>query len=149
MQAKLGDRIVVRGHHVGDAERAGDIVDVRGADGAPPYVVRWGDGHEDLFFPSSDATIEAAEKGKAEVQTVSHGKRKEERTVSRAEAGRIFSALGASLAAGGPVEVSIDGVMMNLGSPGEVKLELEVDVDKKRTELELEAKWALPRGDDD
>lgn len=58
MRAATGDRLVVHGHRVGEHDRAGDIVDVRGDDGAPPYVVRWEDGHEDLMFPSSDATIE-------------------------------------------------------------------------------------------
>jgi len=58
MHANVGDRIVVRGHQVGDADRRGEIVEVHGADGAPPYVVRWSDGHQGLFFPGSDATVE-------------------------------------------------------------------------------------------
>jgi hypothetical protein len=47
MRAKVGDKIVVSGHHV----------EVRGADGAPPYVVKWSDGHEGLYFPGSDASV--------------------------------------------------------------------------------------------
>ncbi len=58
MNANVGDRIIVRGHQVGEANREGVIAEVRGADGTPPYVVRWSDGHEALFFPGSDATIE-------------------------------------------------------------------------------------------
>lgn len=68
MDAKMGDRIVVRGHQVGDGDRRGEIVEVQGADGAPPYVVRWSDGHEVLFFPGSDATVEhrpAGRRGRA------------------------------------------------------------------------------------
>ena len=55
---QVGDRIVIVGHRVGEHERDGEILEVRGPDGAPPYVVRWGDdGHEGLFFPGSDARI--------------------------------------------------------------------------------------------
>lgn len=58
MKAAPGDRVIVRGHRVGERDRSGQILEVRGEDGAPPYVIRWTDGHEDLFFPESDATIE-------------------------------------------------------------------------------------------
>jgi Domain of unknown function (DUF1918) len=34
------------------------IVRVDGADGAPPYLVRWRDGHESVFFPASDTEVE-------------------------------------------------------------------------------------------
>lgn len=58
MQAKVGDRIVIKGHHVGEPDRDCEILEVRGHDGEPPYVVRWGDsGHEALFFPGSDAMV--------------------------------------------------------------------------------------------
>ncbi len=59
MKASVGDRIVIRGHRVGEPQRDAEILEVRGADGGPPYVVRWGDdGHQSLFFPGSDADIE-------------------------------------------------------------------------------------------
>ena len=59
MQATEGDRIVVRGHHVGEPDRDGEIVEVHGDDGAPPFLVRWSDdGHEGLFFPGADAIVE-------------------------------------------------------------------------------------------
>lgn len=59
MQAKVGDRIVVRGHHVGEPDRDCEILEVRGREGEPPYLVRWGDsGHEGLFFPGPDASIQ-------------------------------------------------------------------------------------------
>ncbi|MDP2293292.1 MAG: DUF1918 domain-containing protein [Actinomycetota bacterium] len=58
MHASVGDRIVVRGHRVGEHERDAEIIEV-GPDGGPPYKVRWGDtGHEALFFPGNDASIE-------------------------------------------------------------------------------------------
>lgn len=66
MRATVGDRISIRGHRVGEAERDCEVLDVRGPDGAPPYLVRWGDtGHESLFFPGSDASAEHFEHGQA------------------------------------------------------------------------------------
>ena len=63
MQAKTGDRITVQGHKVGDRVRQGVIIDVRGSDGAPPYVVIWdNDPGEHLLFPGSDAAITAKRK---------------------------------------------------------------------------------------
>ena len=58
MKASVGDGIGIRGQRVGDQRRHGEIVEVRGADGAPPYLVHWSDGHEALFFPGPDAIIE-------------------------------------------------------------------------------------------
>ncbi len=57
MQAQVGDRIVVEGRSVGNARRDGEVIEVRGDDGAPPYVVRWSDGHEGLTFPGPDAHV--------------------------------------------------------------------------------------------
>jgi hypothetical protein len=57
MRAKVGDKIVVSGHHVAEPDRDAVVVEVRGADGAPPYVVKWSDGHEGLYFPGSDASV--------------------------------------------------------------------------------------------
>lgn len=58
MRASVGDRIVVRGHHVGDPTAEGEVIAVEGHDGEPPYLVRWAsDGHEGLFFPGSDAEV--------------------------------------------------------------------------------------------
>ncbi len=59
MQAVRGDRIIIKGHHVGDAERDCEVLEARGDNGGPPYFVRWEDsGHETLFFPGPDATVE-------------------------------------------------------------------------------------------
>lgn len=58
MRAAVGDRIVVRGHHVGEHERSATVLAVEGEEGGPPYLVRWDDGHESVFFPSSDSTVE-------------------------------------------------------------------------------------------
>lgn len=59
MFAAVGDRLVVKGTHVDDAERDGEILEVKHADGSPPYVVRWSDtGHESLVFPGPDAQVQ-------------------------------------------------------------------------------------------
>ena len=58
MHASVHDRITVRAQHVDERDREGEIVEVRGVDGTPPYLVRWSDtGHEALYFPASDAVI--------------------------------------------------------------------------------------------
>jgi hypothetical protein len=61
MKAKIGDRLVLAGTHVGDARRTGTIVEIEHADGSPPYRVRWPDGHESYISPGSDALVEPAE----------------------------------------------------------------------------------------
>ena len=58
MRANVGDELVIRGRHVGDEERGGVIVEIHGDDGAPPYLVRWRNDHESVFFPSADTVVE-------------------------------------------------------------------------------------------
>jgi hypothetical protein len=58
LRAKPGDRLVVRGHHLGEPERDAEVIEVLGKDGAPPYLVRWEDGHESEVFPGSDIFID-------------------------------------------------------------------------------------------
>jgi hypothetical protein len=59
MKASVGDRLVIRGTHVDEPVKDGEIIEVRHPDGAPPYLVRWsGDGHEGLVFPGPDAFVE-------------------------------------------------------------------------------------------
>jgi hypothetical protein len=59
MQATVGDRIVIHSQHVDEQVRSGEIIDVRGPDGSPPFVVRWGDGHEALIYPGPDAEVQS------------------------------------------------------------------------------------------
>jgi len=64
MIAKVGDRLVVEGGHVGDSRRVGVIIAVRHSDGTPPYEVRWVDsGHEALVFPGPEAHVESPANG--------------------------------------------------------------------------------------
>ena len=59
MEAQVSDRIIVEGSKVGQGRRDGEIVEVIDTPGPRHYRVRWSDGHESIFFPSSDARVEA------------------------------------------------------------------------------------------
>jgi Domain of unknown function (DUF1918) len=60
MRASRGDQLVVRGHLRGQPDRKGEVLEVRGPGGGPPYVVRWDDtDHPTLFFPGSDCLAES------------------------------------------------------------------------------------------
>ena len=62
MQATVGDQIVIRSAHVDEHMRSGEIIEVRGDGGEPPFLVRWGDtGHEALIYPGPDAQIRHAD----------------------------------------------------------------------------------------
>lgn len=58
MQAQVGDDVAVGGRRVDDGDRHGTIIEVHGEGGTPPYLVRWDDGRESLFFPASGTRIE-------------------------------------------------------------------------------------------
>jgi hypothetical protein len=58
VKAMVGDRLVVRATHVDGPVRDGEVVEVKGTNGEPPYLVRWSDGHEGLFFPGPDTAVE-------------------------------------------------------------------------------------------
>jgi len=57
MHAQVGDNLIAESNKVGAAPRQGEILEVRGQDGGPPYVVRWSDGHEGLVYPGADAHV--------------------------------------------------------------------------------------------
>lgn len=59
MRAAVGDRLIIKSHHIGEPDKGAQILAVQGPDGEPPFRVRWeDDGHEALFFPGSDAVVE-------------------------------------------------------------------------------------------
>jgi len=60
MKAAAGDRLHLRARSVGRREYAAVILEVRGPDGAPPYLVRHDNGHEALVFPGTGAWVEHA-----------------------------------------------------------------------------------------
>jgi hypothetical protein len=57
MRAKPGDRIILAGEHLSEPTRSGEVLEARGADGGPPYVVRWEDGHTSTMFPGPGAAL--------------------------------------------------------------------------------------------
>ena len=59
MQAVVGDRLVIRSRHLDEPVRTGEIIEVHGKDGAPPYVVKW-EGETDtvVIIPGPDAHVE-------------------------------------------------------------------------------------------
>jgi hypothetical protein len=58
LTAHKGDRLVVRGRRQGDPDRDAEVLEARGDQDGPPFLVRWSDnGHTGLYFPSSDAFI--------------------------------------------------------------------------------------------
>jgi hypothetical protein len=59
MRAVIGDKLVVAGRHVGEPAQQALVLAVEGENGEPPYLVRWEwDGHEGLFFPGPDVSVE-------------------------------------------------------------------------------------------
>lgn len=57
-RAHPGARLVVHSQ-AGKPSRDGEILEVHGDDGEPPYLVRWSDdGHVSLVFPGPGATID-------------------------------------------------------------------------------------------
>jgi len=59
LRARPGDRLVIRAHHAREAEHDGEILEVLGDEGAPPYVVRWEeDGHVSRLYPGADAYVQ-------------------------------------------------------------------------------------------
>jgi hypothetical protein len=57
MQAKVGDRLVIEGRTADIKRREAEVIEVRGEDGGPPFLVRYSDGHEGLVFPGPDAHV--------------------------------------------------------------------------------------------
>jgi hypothetical protein len=63
MKASVGDRIVMAGEQVDRPTRDGVILEVRGQDGAPPYLVSWADGHTGLLFPGPGSVLRVQNPG--------------------------------------------------------------------------------------
>jgi hypothetical protein len=59
IRAAVGDRLVVVPTQVDQSPRDARILEVRGPDGTPPYLVEWSDnGHHGLVFPGSNARVQ-------------------------------------------------------------------------------------------
>ena len=58
MNARVGDQLLIFSNELQRPIRDGEIIEVHGMNGAPPYVVRWSDtGRTTLVFPGYDARI--------------------------------------------------------------------------------------------
>ncbi len=57
LRAEIGDIIVIRGHHLGEPERMGEILNVSGAPSRERCLVRWEDGHESTLSLGSDTIV--------------------------------------------------------------------------------------------
>ena len=57
MKAQVGDRLVIHPTHMNEPIRQGEILEVHGTEGGPPYLVRWDDGHRSLSFPGVGAQV--------------------------------------------------------------------------------------------
>ncbi|NLU66265.1 DUF1918 domain-containing protein [Streptomyces sp. HNM0574] len=57
MRASAGDRLQTHGRVVGEHDRNAEIVEVLGANGEPPYRVRFEDGHETVMSPGPDSVV--------------------------------------------------------------------------------------------
>lgn len=53
IHAAVGDEIVVDNMNLGHPARRGEVLEVLGDGDGQHYRVRWDDGHESVFFPSS------------------------------------------------------------------------------------------------
>jgi hypothetical protein len=68
MRAAIGDTLHIHTNHLGMSEDLAEILEVRGTDGAPPYLVQFKDGRKRLLFPGPDAVIESTETAGASEQ---------------------------------------------------------------------------------
>ncbi|MER5772543.1 DUF1918 domain-containing protein [Streptomyces sp. NPDC001985] len=57
MRAQVGDQLLVHGRTVGQHDRVAEVVEVLGPEGAPPFRVRFEDGHETVMSPGPDCVI--------------------------------------------------------------------------------------------
>jgi Domain of unknown function (DUF1918) len=57
MNAHRGDMLLMHGRIVGQHDRVGEIVDVLGHRGEPPYRVKFEDGHECVMSPGPDSVV--------------------------------------------------------------------------------------------
>lgn len=75
MYAKIGDWLVVQSHSDDQHVQRAQIIEVHGADGTPPYLIRWlDDDREVLTFPGPDAQVltpeQVAEQDRIQVERV-------------------------------------------------------------------------------
>lgn len=58
LHAQVGDQLVILSVTLDRPVRDGEIIEARGPDGSPPFLVRWADdGRTTLVFPGPDARV--------------------------------------------------------------------------------------------
>lgn len=58
MKAQAGDRLVIKGHRIHEPDREAEILEVRGMDGEPLYLIRWlNSERETIIYPGEDAHV--------------------------------------------------------------------------------------------
>ena len=58
MEAQAGDHIEIPGTRIDHTVRKGEILEIRGREGAPPFLIKWLDnGKTALVYPGPDANI--------------------------------------------------------------------------------------------
>lgn len=83
MRATVGDQIMIMSRHLDEPVRVGEVIEVHGTGGEPPYVVRWQDGeHTGLMFPGPDAQIRHAEQGAEAMRAAPHSARAKQWQIS-------------------------------------------------------------------
>lgn len=58
MQATIGDLLHMRSNTVGKRDKIAEIIQVLGAAGSPPYLIRFPDGRQSLVYPGPDCVVE-------------------------------------------------------------------------------------------
>ena len=61
---RAGDIVEIHGHRVGEPARRAEILEVIGEPGHEHFRVRWDDGREAVFYPSSDAVVRPGRRGR-------------------------------------------------------------------------------------
>ena len=62
-ETRSGDEIIIDAPHIGDVVRKGEILEVLDTGDVRHFRVRWDDGREAIYFPSSDAHVVHLHKG--------------------------------------------------------------------------------------
>ena len=70
LRASPGDRLIIKGHRIGEPNRDAEILEVLGDNGAPPYVVRWDDGHVQCYPSTSWGPLSLEQSGGLSDETV-------------------------------------------------------------------------------
>ena len=59
MRAVVGDRLIMKARYGHEPYRDGEILEIHGNDGGPPFLVRWSDnGHTGLVFPGLHGLVD-------------------------------------------------------------------------------------------